>query len=175
MNDTQTRKAAYSREELEICGYGKLFGPDAPRLPTDNMLMVDRIAEINAEGGDYGKGLLRAELDINPDLWFFDCHFKEDPVMPGCLGLDAMWQLCGFFLAWSGHEGKGRALGVGNVKFSGQVLPGATRVTYELSIKRVIARKLVMCLADGVMAVDGRRIYTADGLKVGVFQSTDDF
>lgn len=175
MSQTDNIKGSYSRKELEACGYGKLFGPDKPRLPTDNMLMVDRIAEINASGGSYGKGLLRAELDINPDCWFFDCHFKDDPVMPGCLGLDALWQLVGFFLAWSDHKGKGRALGVGKVKFFGQVLPTAGRVTYELNIKRVIARKLVMAIADGSLAVDGRQIYSADDLKVGLFQTTDNF
>ena len=168
-------RASYSREDLELCGHGKLFGPRTARLPTDNMLMVDRIPEINADGGKHGNGLLRAELDIKPDLWFFDCHFKEDPVMPGCLGLDAMWQLVGFFLAWSGCTGKGRALGVGSVKFTGQVLPTAGIVTYEIHIRRIINRRLAMAIADGTLSVDGRQIYTADELKVGLFQSTDNF
>jgi len=139
------------------------------------MLMVDRVTEINDSGGLHGKGLIIAELDIHPGLWFFDCHFKNDPVMPGCLGLDAMWQLCGFFLAWSGCKGKGRALGSGTVKFTGQVLPTATTVSYTLNIKRMIARKLSMVIADGTMAVDGRTIYTAENLKVGLFHSTDNF
>jgi 3-hydroxyacyl-[acyl-carrier protein] dehydratase/trans-2-decenoyl-[acyl-carrier protein] isomerase len=139
------------------------------------MLMFDRIVEIHGEGGAHGKGRIEAELDIRPDLWFFGCHFVGDPVMPGCLGLDALWQLCGFFLAWVGCEGKGRALGAGNVKFTGQVLPTASKVTYTLDIKRLIARKLSMVIADGSMAVDGRTIYTADDLRVGLFQSTDSF
>lgn len=128
----------FSREELELSGHGALFSSASPRLPTGNMLMVDRITYLSATGGKFGKGELVAELDINPELWFFGCHFDGDPVMPGCLGLDAMWQLLGFFLAWQGAEGKGRALGVGEVKFTGQVLPTAKRVTYRLDFKRVI-------------------------------------
>jgi 3-hydroxyacyl-[acyl-carrier protein] dehydratase/trans-2-decenoyl-[acyl-carrier protein] isomerase len=139
------------------------------------MLMLDRIMRITDEGGDYGKGEILAELDIHPDLWFFDCHFPGDPVMPGCLGLDAMWQLVGFFLAWIGNPGHGRALGVGEVKFTGQVLPHAKQVTYQIDIKRVITRKLVLGVADGVMKVDGRTIYTAKDLRVGLFTSTDNF
>jgi 3-hydroxyacyl-[acyl-carrier protein] dehydratase/trans-2-decenoyl-[acyl-carrier protein] isomerase len=175
MQIDETRKSAYSRDDLVRCGRGELFGEAAAKLPSGNMLMFDRIVEINDHGGDYGKGLIRAELDIRPDLWFFGCHFIGDPVMPGCLGLDALWQLCGFFLSWSGHLGKGRALGVGTVKFTGQVLPTARMVTYTLNIKRVIARKLSMAIADGALAVDGRPIYTADDLRVGLFQSTDSF
>jgi 3-hydroxyacyl-[acyl-carrier protein] dehydratase/trans-2-decenoyl-[acyl-carrier protein] isomerase len=139
------------------------------------MLMVDRILQIEADQGKYGKGLILAELDIHPELWFFDCHFVDDPVMPGCLGLDALWQLCGFFLSWSGCSGKGRALGVGKVKFTGQVLPSAGKVTYTLDIKRMIARKLSMVIADGSVAVDGRPIYSAEDLRVGLFKSTDGF
>lgn len=175
MNETVIRKNAYNHDELVLCGKGGLFGPATGKLPTGNLLMFDRIVEIKDDGGDYGKGFIEAELDIDPRLWFFGCHFVDDPVMPGCLGLDALWQLCGFFLSWSGLLGKGRALGVGKVKFSGQVLPTAKRVTYLLHIKRLIARKLNMVIADGKVAVDGRTIYTADDLRVGLFQSTDAF
>ena len=168
-------QSSYTKEELIACGHGELFGPGNAQLPIDNMLMLDRIIAISNEGGNYGKGMIHAKLDINPDLWFFDCHFPGDPVMPGCLGLDAMWQLVGFFLGWSGHPGKGRALGVGEVKFTGQVLPTAKKVTYRIDIKRVIARKLNMAIADGSLSVDGREIYTAEDLRVGPFTSTDDF
>lgn len=171
----KTRKNAYDRNDVVSCGIGELFGPATAKLPTGNMLMFDRIVQINDDGGAFGKGQIDAELDIRPDLWFFGCHFVDDPVMPGCLGLDALWQLCGFFLAWSGCEGKGRALGAGKVKFTGQVLPTAGKVTYHLDIKRLIARKLSMVIADGSMAVDGRTIYTAEDLKVGLFLSTDNF
>jgi 3-hydroxyacyl-[acyl-carrier protein] dehydratase/trans-2-decenoyl-[acyl-carrier protein] isomerase len=175
MSKFDERKNAYSRDDLVLCGTGGLFGPDTGKLPTDNMLMIDRITQIDGTGGKHGKGFIEAELDINPDLWFFDCHFKEDPVMPGCLGLDALWQLCGFFLSWSGCKGKGRALGCGQVKFTGQVLPTAKKVTYTLNVKRIITRRLSMLIADGIMAVDGRVIYTADDLRVGLFISTDSF
>ncbi|MDG1034807.1 MAG: 3-hydroxyacyl-[acyl-carrier-protein] dehydratase FabA, partial [Luminiphilus sp.] len=131
--------------------------------------------EINSDGGKAGKGLILAELDIHPDLWFFDCHFPGDPVMPGCLGLDAMWQLVGFFLGWRGNPGRGRALGSGEVKFTGQILPTSKRVTYKIEMKRVIERKLVMGIADGSVSVDGREIYTATDLRVGLFQSTENF
>ena len=139
------------------------------------MLMFDRIVKISDEGGKYGKGEIIAELDVTPDLWFFDCHFESDPVMPGCLGLDAMWQLIGFFLGWSGGPGRGRALGSGEVKFFGQVLPTAKKVTYRIDLKRVIKRKLFMGMADATLEVDGREIYSATDLKVGLFTSTDDF
>jgi 3-hydroxyacyl-[acyl-carrier protein] dehydratase / trans-2-decenoyl-[acyl-carrier protein] isomerase len=175
MPTSERRKNSYTRDELVSCGTGGLFGIATAKLPTGNMLMFDRIAEINDSGGRSGKGYIEAELDISPSLWFFDCHFVDDPVMPGCLGLDALWQLCGFFLSWSGCLGKGRALGVGNVKFTGQILPTATKVTYTVDIKRLIARKLSMVIADGKVAVDGRTIYTADDLRVGLFHSTDSF
>lgn len=165
----------YDKEALVESGHGRLFGEDAPRLPKDNMLMLDRISTINEHGGKYGKGEIIAELDIDPSLWFFDCHFESDPVMPGCLGLDAMWQLVGFFLAWQGAKGKGRALGVGEVKFTGQVLPEAKKVTYHIHLKRTIHRKLIMGLADATLSVDGREIYSATDLKVGVFQDTSTF
>ena len=166
---------SYSREELVLCGTGGLFGPDTGRLPAGNMLMIDRVTEINAGGGAHGLGYIEAELDIRPDLWFFGVHFAGDPVMPGCLGLDALWQLCGFYLSWSGCKGKGRALGCGQVKFTGQVLPIAKKVTYTLNVKRVITRRLSMVIADGTVAVDGRAIYVADDLRVGLFLSTDSF
>ena len=172
---TTPQQSSFSKEEVLKCGKGEIFGRSAPLLPQPNMLMLDRISHISKEGGRYGKGELIAELDIHPNLWFFACHFQDDPVMPGCLGLDAMWQLVGFFLAWNGHKGKGRALGVGNVKFTGQILPTAKIVTYHLHIKRVIARKLVLGIADGEVSVDGRKIYTADVLRVGLFSSTDGF
>jgi 3-hydroxyacyl-[acyl-carrier protein] dehydratase/trans-2-decenoyl-[acyl-carrier protein] isomerase len=166
---------SFDREQLLACGNGEMFGPGNAQLPTPNMLMMDRVLKISDEGGAYGKGEIQAELDITPDLWFFDCHFPGDPVMPGCLGLDAMWQAVGFFLAWIGNPGHGRALGVGEVKFTGQVLPTASKVTYQLDMKRVITRKLVLGVADGHVCVDGRQIYTAKDLRVGLFTSTDNF
>ena len=169
------QKDSYSKEELIACGMGDLFGPGNAQLPIGKMLMVDRIAHISSEGGGFGKGEIRAELDINPDLWFFACHFPGDPVMPGCLGLDAMWQLVGFFLGWRGNPGRGRALGSGEVKFTGQVLPKAKQVRYTIDIKRVIERKLVMGIADGCVSVDGEDIYKATDLRVGLFQNTEGF
>lgn len=164
-------KESYSKADLLSCGEGELFGLDTAKLPTGNMLMVDRIRHIDAEGGDYQHGIVRAELDIRPDLWFFNCHFRNDPVMPGCLGLDAMWQLVGFFLAWRGFKGLGRAIGVGEVKFSGQVLPKAQLVEYAIHIKRVVNRKLTMGVADGYLLADGELIYTARDLKVALFDN----
>lgn len=168
-------KNSYTRDELLLAGTGQLFGADRARLPMPPMLMFDRITSITADGGPGGLGQVVAELDIHPDLWFFKCHFESDPVMPGCLGLDAMWQLIGFFLCWRGGAGRGRALGVGEVKFTGQVLPTARLVTYTVDLKRVILRKLRMGIADATLDVDGRRIYTATDLKVGLFTSTDSF
>ncbi len=170
-----TNQSSFTKEELLKCGHGELFGPGNAQLPVDNMLMMDRITLISEEGGEFDKGEIQAELDISPELWFFECHFPGDPVMPGCLGLDAMWQLVGFYLGWKGHPGKGRALGVGEVKFSGQVLPTAKKVSYQINIKRVIARGLILGIADGVVMVDGREIYSAKGLRVGLFSSTDEF
>ncbi len=170
-----TKQTSFNRDDLLKCGYGDMFGPGNAQLPTPNMLMMDRVIKISDEGGEFGKGEIIGELDINPDLWFFKCHFPGDLVMPGCLGLDAMWQIVGFFLAWVGNPGRGRALGVGEVKFTGQVLPTAKKVTYRLNMKRVISRKLVLGVADGVVEVDGREIYVAKDLRVGLFTSTDNF
>ena len=164
---------SFNREQLLACGRGEMFGPDNGRLPLPDMLMMDRITHISDEGGAYGKGRIEAELDITPDLWFFQCHFRGDPVMPGCLGLDALWQLVGFFLVWKKNPGRGRALGVGEVKFAGQVLPTAKLVRYEVDIKRVVERKLVLAIADARVLVDGREIYTATDLRVGLFTSTE--
>lgn len=164
-----TRTESFDREQLLACGHGKLFGPGSPQLPVPDMLMFDRITNISDEGGEYGKGQVEAELDVHPDLWFFHCHFPGDPVMPGALGIDALWQLVGFFLGWTGGDGKGRALGCAEVKFFGQVLPDADLVTYRLDIKRVIRRKLTMGIADGAVLVDGDQIYSAADLRVGLF------
>ena len=147
-----------------------MWGEGRSKLPAPPMLMMDRILHIDDDGGDHGKGYIEAELDIKKDLWFFDCHFKGDPVMPGCLGLDAMWQLVGFFLCWKGNPGLGRALGVGEVKFTGQLTPDAELVKYVIHLKRVIQRKLIMAIGDGHVEVDGKIIYTAKDLRVGLFQ-----
>lgn len=169
------RPSSLSREDLLECGYGRMFGPGNAQLPIPNMLMVDRITRISEEGGAFGKGEIIAELDLHPDLWFFLCHFPGDPVMPGCLGLDAMWQLAGFFLGWLGYPGRGRALGADNVRFFGQVTPAAKKLTYHIDIKRVVNRKLIMVLADAKMFMDGRHIYTAEGLRVGLFTNLEHF
>ncbi|WP_150048396.1 MULTISPECIES: 3-hydroxyacyl-[acyl-carrier-protein] dehydratase FabA [Methylomonas] len=169
------KQHSFTRDQLLMSGRGELYGPTNAQLPMPPMLMMDRIIHISDEGGKYGKGEIIAELDIKPDLWFFDCHFLGDPVMPGCLGLDAMWQLIGFYLCWMGGPGKGRALGCGEVKFTGQVLPSAQKVTYKIDLKRVILRKLVMGIADATMDVDGKLIYEATDLRVGLFTSTQDF
>ena len=165
------KKNSFSYEQLIDCANGDLFGKGNAQLPSPPMLMFDRITNINETGGVFQKGEIVAELDIKPELWFFDCHFKGDPVMPGCLGLDAMWQLVGFYLGWLEQPGKGRALGVGEVKFTGQVLDTVKKVTYKISIKRLILRKLILGVADGVLKADGESIYEAKDMKVGLFQS----
>ncbi len=170
-----TQPSSFDFEQLLACGRGELFGPGNARLPAPPMLMFDRITHVASDGGAYGKGELRAELDIRPDLWFFACHFEGDPVMPGCLGVDAMWQLAGFYLPWLGERGRGRALGVGEVKFSGQVLPSAKLVRYEISIRRVVRGKLSLVIADGKTFVDDQEIYAASNLRVGLFRSTEGF
>jgi 3-hydroxyacyl-[acyl-carrier protein] dehydratase/trans-2-decenoyl-[acyl-carrier protein] isomerase len=167
------QKNSFTIDDLLACGRGEMFGPGNAQLPVPPMLMMDRIVEINSTGGAHGKGQVIAELDINPEQWFFLCHFIGDPVMPGCLGLDAMWQLVGFFLGWSGAPGRGRALGVGEVKFAGQVTPAAKLITYKIDLKRVIIRKLVMGVADGVLELDGKPIYEAKDLRVGLFDAKD--
>ena len=166
-------KDPYSREELLACGRGEMFGPGNAQLPIPPMLMFDRITRITDAGGAHDKGQVIAELDIQPDLWFFGCHFINDPVMPGCLGLDAMWQLVGYFLGWSGAPGKGRALGVGEVRFTGQVTPKVKKVVYRIDLKRVIMRRLVLGIGDGVMEADGKVIYEAKDLRVGLYDPKD--
>jgi len=168
---THQAKSSYSYEDIISCGKGLMFGPGNAKLPLPPMLMFDRITHVSATGGSYGKGEIIAELDVKPDLWFFKCHFEGDPVMPGCLGLDAVWQLLGFYLGWMGAKGSGRALGVGEVKFSGQVLPSVKKVTYRINLKRVINRRLVLGIGDGVVEADGKVIYEASGLKVGLFEN----
>ncbi|MCF8158303.1 MAG: 3-hydroxyacyl-[acyl-carrier-protein] dehydratase FabA [Burkholderiaceae bacterium] len=170
-----SKKNSFTFEELLSCGRGEMFGAGNAQLPLPPMLMFDRIVSITEDGGKYGQGQIIAELDVKPDLWFFACHFEGDPVMPGCLGLDAMWQLVGFYLGWKGGPGRGRALGAGEVKFSGQVLPSGKKITYYIDLKRVIMRKLVMGIADARMELDGREIYVANDLRVGLFTSTDHF
>ena len=167
------RPSSLDYEALLACGRGEMFGPGNAQLPAPPMLMFDRIVTITEDGGHYGKGYIEAELDINPELWFFACHFIGDPVMPGCLGLDAMWQLVGFFLGWKGNSGRGRALGVGEVKFTGQVTQDVKKVVYKIDMKRVMSGKLTMGIADGVVEADGKPIYQASGLRVGLFDAKD--
>lgn len=163
-------QSSFTFEELLACGRGELFGGGNAQLPLPPMLMFDRITEVGEDGGAFGKGRVRAELDVRPDLWFFPCHFKGDPVMPGCLGLDALWQMVGFFLGWLGLQGRGRALGVGEVKFIDQVLPSVKRVVYGVDLKRVFRSRLVLGIGDGFLEADGKRIYEAKDLKVGLFR-----
>jgi 3-hydroxyacyl-[acyl-carrier protein] dehydratase/trans-2-decenoyl-[acyl-carrier protein] isomerase len=165
------RQGSFDYEDLLSCARGELFGPGNPQLPMPPLLMFDRIVSISEEGGEFGRGSLRAELDIRPDLWFFECHFKGDPVMPGCLGLDALWQMLGFFLGWIGGLGHGRALSVGEVKFSGQVLDDVKLVEYGVDLKRVFRSKLFLGIGDGWLKADGETIYTAKDLRVGLFQT----
>ena len=165
------KKNSYSYEDLISCGNGALFGPGNAKLPLPPMLMFDRITQISDKDGAFKKGSLKAELDINKDLWFFDCHFKKDPVMPGCLGLDAMWQLVGFYLGWIGNPGKGRALGVGTVKFTGEVLQDVKLVKYEIDMKKIMSPGgTTVGLANGILLADEKKIYSADNLKVGLFK-----
>lgn len=168
-----TQQSSYSYEELLQCGRGELFGPGNAQLPAPPMLMFDSITSISAEGGKYDKGFAEARLEVKPDLWFFGCHFEGDPVMPGCLGLDALWQMVGFYLGWTGAPGRGRALGVGEVKFTDQVTPDKSLVEYRIDIKRVMNRKIVLGIADGEMKVDGKVAYEASGLKVTLFSAED--
>ncbi len=168
-----SRQSEYSYEDLLSCGRGELFGPGNAQLPLPPMLMFDRITNISEDGGAHGKGIIEAELEVKPDLWFFNCHFQGDPVMPGCLGLDALWQLTGFFLGWTGAPGRGRALGVGEVKFTDQVTPDRSLVQYRVDIKRVLSRKITLGIANGVMLVDGELAYEATDMKVTLFTSED--
>lgn len=165
-----SRASSFTYEQLLACGRGELFGQGNAQLPLPPMLMFDRITEISEDGGLHGKGMVRAELDVRPDLWFFPCHFQGDPVMPGCLGLDALWQLTGFFLGWLGLEGRGRALGVGEVKFADQVLPSVKKVVYGVEVKRVFSSKLKLAIADGWLEADGKRIYSVTDMRVGLFK-----
>lgn len=167
---TTERRSSFEYEDLLACGRGELFGAGNAQLPLPPMLMFDRISEISETGGEFGKGFVRAELDVKPELWFFGCHFKGDPVMPGCLGLDALWQMVGFFLGWLGSPGHGRALGLGELKFSGQVLPHVRKIVYNVDFKRVMRSKLVLGIADGWLSADGEIIYRANDLKVALVQ-----
>ena len=164
------QKNSFNYDELIACGKGDLFGEGNAKLPLPPMLMFDRITEIKKEVGEFKKGFIKAELDIKDNLWFFDCHFKNDPVMPGCLGLDALWQLLGFHLGWLGGKGSGRALAVGNVKFSGQILPSNKSLIYKLDIKRIIMRKLILGIANGKVICDDNLVYEAEDIRVGLFK-----
>jgi 3-hydroxyacyl-[acyl-carrier protein] dehydratase / trans-2-decenoyl-[acyl-carrier protein] isomerase len=170
----ETRQSSFNFEEILACGRGEMFGPGNAQLPLPPMLMFDRITEISETGGEHGKGHVRAEFDIRPDLWFFPCHFHGDPVMPGCLGLDAMWQLTGFFLGWLGEPGKGRAISTGEVKFTGMVTPETKLVEYGIDFKRVLRGRLVLGIADGWLKADGETIYKASDLRVGLFKDKAD-
>ena len=165
-----SKKTSFSYDDLIDCGDGKLFSDGGPPLPSPPMLMFDRITKISSDSGDFNKGEVIAELNINKDLWFFNCHFKNDPVMPGCLGLDALWQLLGFHLGWLGGKGSGRALAVGSVKFTGQILPSNKKLIYKLDIKRIIMRKLILGIANGKVICDDDLVYEADDIKVGLFK-----
>lgn len=167
--DGFSQKSSFTYEDLIQCGHGELFGPGNAQLPLPPMLMFDRITEISVDGGEYGKGLIVAELDIKPDLWFYGCHFEGDPIMPGCLGLDALWQLLGFFLGWQGLPGPGRALGVGEVKFAGEVKPAGKLLQYRVDVKKVVKRGVALAIADGQAVLDDETVYTTTGLKVGLF------
>ncbi len=169
------QKDHYEKAELLDCGHGHMFGPGNAQLPLPDMLMFDRIVRIDDDGGEYGKGVVVAEFDISPDMWFFRCHFEGDPVMPGCLGVDALWQLIGFSLGWRGGQGHGRALGSGEIKFTGQISPDSRLVTYRIDFKRVIMRKVAMGIADGTVDVDGRLVYSCKDLRVGLFRSNQPF
>jgi 3-hydroxyacyl-[acyl-carrier protein] dehydratase / trans-2-decenoyl-[acyl-carrier protein] isomerase len=164
------RRSSFEYEDLLACGRGELFGAGNAQLPLPPMLMFDRISEISEKGGEFGKGFIRAELDVKPELWFFGCHFKGDPVMPGCLGLDALWQMVGFFLGWLGSPGRGRALGLGELKLAGQVLPSVRKIVYNVDFKRVMRSKLVLGIADGWLSADGEIIYRASDLRVALIR-----
>jgi 3-hydroxyacyl-[acyl-carrier protein] dehydratase / trans-2-decenoyl-[acyl-carrier protein] isomerase len=164
------RRSSFEYEDLLACGRGELFGAGNAQLPLPPMLMFDRISEISEKGGEFGKGFIRAELDVKPELWFFGCHFKGDPVMPGCLGLDALWQMVGFFLGWLGSQGRGRALGLGELKLAGQVLPNVKKIVYNVDFKRVMRSKLVLGIADGWLSADGEIIYRASDLRVALIR-----